>query len=74
LSFTKEGKEFFKSEDNQGKTEKIIEKYYKTTPDGKFKKFYLYRISFTYEEVLEFMQYWFKIDKSIVVHDPLYLP
>ena len=49
ISFTKNGKEFFKSEDNQGKTEKIIELYYKSTPDGKDRKFFLYRITFSYE-------------------------
>lgn len=51
IKFMREGKDYFRDEENQAHTEKIIEQYYKTTPDGKATKFYLYRINFNFEEI-----------------------
>ena len=48
LSIAKDGKEFFKDDNNEPYIEKIIEKFYKATPDGQNTKFYLYRINFDY--------------------------
>ena len=47
IRFTREGKDYFKEDESQAHTEKIVEQYYRTTPDGKKGKFYLYRITFT---------------------------
>lgn len=70
IKFTREGKDYFREDENQSRTEKIIEQYYKTTAEGKKAKFYLYRVTFNAEEVEDYLEYWIATDKSIKVEVP----
>lgn len=70
IKFIREGKDYFKDDENQSRTEKFIEQYYKTTPEGKKGKFYLYRVTFNAEEVEDYLEYWLATDKSISVEAP----
>jgi hypothetical protein len=47
----REGTDYFREDESQSHTEKIIEQYYRTMPDGKTAKFYLYRITFSFDEI-----------------------
>lgn len=67
FKFITMGKSFFSMEQNTDKIESLMQEYYLKKNVGET-KFYMYRVVFTFEEVIDIIRYWLQSDGLVSVY------